>query len=140
MTSFSDATAQAQAFLKGQVTAEHCIEQALEQIAVQDPALNCFTAVLGDTASSQAKRLDTLASDALPSSGLAGTAFAAKNLFDIQGLTTRCRRVAKGAARSGNIDKTRRQQGIGTSLRVRHNQRNVLGSCYCINLGGIGQA
>ena len=56
------------------------VEQSLAAIAGKDKAINAFTAVLADRARRKSK--------AAPDGPLAGVPFAAKNLFDIEGVTT----------------------------------------------------
>jgi AtzE family amidohydrolase len=61
---------------------------ALERIANLDPTLNCFTAVLRDSALAQADAVDRSIAAGGDHGPLAGVPFAVKNLFDIAGLTT----------------------------------------------------
>jgi AtzE family amidohydrolase len=61
---------------------------AMERIENLNPALNCFTAVLGDHALSQARDLDRLIARGDDPGPLAGVPFAVKNLFDVAGITT----------------------------------------------------
>jgi AtzE family amidohydrolase len=56
------------------------VEAALARIAAQNPRINAFTAILAERALERAR--------ASVSGPLAGTVFAAKNLFDIAGLPT----------------------------------------------------
>ena len=66
------------------------VEQALSRIEATDARVNAFTAVLADRARCKARSLDE---GNAPSGGapqpLRGVPFAVKNLFDIEGLTTR---------------------------------------------------
>ena len=59
-------------------------DNALERIARLDGGLNAFTAVLADQAREQAAAIDARRQ----AGPLAGMTFAAKNLYDIRGLTT----------------------------------------------------
>jgi 1-carboxybiuret hydrolase len=61
---------------------------ALERIGNLDPALNCFTAVLRDSALKQAADVDNRIAKGEDPGPLAGVPFAVKNLFDIAGITT----------------------------------------------------
>ena len=78
----------ANAVQSGDVSAETVATRALEAIAWLNPKVNAFTDVLVDRALSDAQAVDkALAGGAsLP---LAGVPFAAKNLYDIQGIATR---------------------------------------------------
>ena len=61
---------------------------ALERIAAVDPALNCFTSVLRDSALAQAEALDRRIAHGDDPGPLAGVPFAVKNLFDVAGTVT----------------------------------------------------
>ena len=68
-------------------TAVSAVEQALARIEATDARVNAFTAVLADRARRSARALDEKGpAGAHP---LRGMPFAVKNLFDIEGLTTR---------------------------------------------------
>ncbi len=64
------------------------VEATLDRIARFDPLLNCFTAILAERARAAAARIDALIAAGRDPGPLAGVPFAAKNLFDIAGLTT----------------------------------------------------
>jgi AtzE family amidohydrolase len=70
------------------LTASEVIEGALGRIAAQDRDLNCFTAVLADSARREAAALDARIAAGDDPGPLAGAPFAVKNLFDVAGLTT----------------------------------------------------
>ena len=72
----------------GAVTALDVAEAALDRIGAADGELNCFTAVLADRALSDAAEVDRKISNGEDPGPLAGVPFAAKNLFDIQGIPT----------------------------------------------------
>ena len=72
----------------GRLRAVEVIGEALGEIARRNPALNAFTLVLADDAMSAAKRLDAAIAGGDVPGPLAGVPFAAKNLFDIEGVTT----------------------------------------------------
>ena len=76
----------AAAVSSGKQSAAAVVEAALERIARLNPTLNAFTAVTAERARAKARALDVTPDRArLP---LAGVPFAAKNLFDIEGLAT----------------------------------------------------
>ncbi|MEZ5737096.1 MAG: AtzE family amidohydrolase [Novosphingobium sp.] len=73
---------------EGAMTAEAAVARSLAAIAERDPQLNCFTKVLGDEALADARALDA-DPERLQAAPLAGVPFAVKDLFDIEGQTTR---------------------------------------------------
>jgi len=83
-----DGTGLAQAVRSRRFSAREITTQTLEAIHQHDPALNCFTTVLRDSALEQADRIDHRIRAGEESGPLAGVPFAVKNLFDIAGLTT----------------------------------------------------
>lgn len=83
-----DAASLAQAVQAQQVKATGVVEASLAQITALDPALNCFTAVLTESAQAQAEAVDQAIAAGLNPGPLAGVPFAVKNLFDIAGVTT----------------------------------------------------
>ena len=72
----------------GRLSARAVVEARLADIAARNAAFNAFTTVLADEALADAAAVDAT----IPAGGdpgpLAGVPFAAKNLFDIRGLTT----------------------------------------------------
>jgi len=72
----------------GRATARSVVAERLADIASRNPAFNAFTAVLGDQALADAAALDATIAVGADPGPLAGVPFAAKNLFDIEGLTT----------------------------------------------------
>lgn len=70
---------------RGGARVRDTIERCLGAITVADPAINAYTEVLIDRALARADALDALGRRDLP---LFGVPFAAKNLFDIAGLST----------------------------------------------------
>ncbi len=70
------------------VTAREVTARALERIRARDPSLNCFTAVLTESALRDAEAVDAALADGRAPGLLAGVPFAVKNLFDVAGLTT----------------------------------------------------
>jgi aspartyl-tRNA(Asn)/glutamyl-tRNA(Gln) amidotransferase subunit A len=64
-------------------------EAALARIATRDPVLNSFTDVTADRARAKARAVDAGIAAGQNAGPLAGVPFAVKNLFDVQGLSTR---------------------------------------------------
>ena len=64
-------------------------DAALARIARHDPVLNSFTDVVADRARARARAIDAQIAAGKNPGPLAGVPFAVKNLFDVQGLTTR---------------------------------------------------
>src|SRR5258708_7901627 len=64
-------------------------EAALARIAKHDPVLNSFTDVTADRARAKARAIDAAVAAGKNAGPLAGVPFAVKNLFDVQGLSTR---------------------------------------------------
>jgi AtzE family amidohydrolase len=85
---YADAIAISTAVRSGEVSAQAVISEALERIAVQNLALNCFTAVITEQAIANAVRVDEAIAAGKDPGLLAGVPFAVKDLFDIEGLTT----------------------------------------------------
>jgi AtzE family amidohydrolase len=69
-------------------SARNVAEAALARIDSLDPALNCFTAVLRQSALAQAEAIDQKLIAGSDPGPLAGVPFAVKNLLDIAGITT----------------------------------------------------
>jgi len=69
-------------------SAREVTEAALTRIETLDPVLNCFTAVLSQSALAQADEIDLQVKNGADPGPLAGVPFAVKNLFDIAGVTT----------------------------------------------------
>ena len=70
------------------VSARAVVAAALERVGKRDASLNCFTAVLRDTALGEAERIDRTIAAGGDAGPLAGVPFAVKNLFDVAGVTT----------------------------------------------------
>lgn len=79
----------AEAVGNGKVTALATINAALARIAAHDAQLNSFTDVLADRARATAAKIDATVANGGKVGPLAGVPFAVKNLFDVQGLSTR---------------------------------------------------
>jgi AtzE family amidohydrolase len=70
------------------VTAREVTAGALDRVRARDPSLNCFTAVLAESALRDAEAVDAALAAGREPGPLAGVPFAVKNLFDVAGLTT----------------------------------------------------
>src|SRR5476649_2212337 len=71
------------------ISALSVTEAALARIARHDPVLNAFTDVTADRARARARAVDAAIAAGQNAGPLAGVPFAVKNLFDVQGLSTR---------------------------------------------------
>src|ERR1700736_4734646 len=92
MTADSDglsAAETAQAVTGRRMSALGVTEAALARIAKHDPVLNSFTDITGNRARAKARAVDAAISAGHNAGPLAGVPFAVKNLFDVQGLSTR---------------------------------------------------
>src|ERR1700722_19338141 len=92
MTADSDALSAAeiaQAVAGRRMSAVAVTEAALARIAKRDEILNCFTDVTADRARAAARAIDAAIAAGQKTGPLAGVPFAVKNLFDVQGLSTR---------------------------------------------------
>jgi aspartyl-tRNA(Asn)/glutamyl-tRNA(Gln) amidotransferase subunit A len=74
---------------QGEVSAEAVTSSYLDRIARLNPALNAYTDVTAERALAQARGIDAARARGEALGPLAGVPFAAKNLFDIEGLPTR---------------------------------------------------
>ncbi len=83
-----DAVAIAGAVRGGKLRAREAVEAALAAIAARNGDLNCFTKVLEAEALADADAVDRRVAAGEDAGLLAGVPFAAKNLFDIAGVTT----------------------------------------------------
>src|SRR6266446_4323839 len=92
MTSTPDALSAsdiAQAVAGRSLSAEGVTEAALARIKLHDKVLNSFTDVTADRARAKARAIDATIAAGKNAGPLAGVPFAVKNLFDVQGLSTR---------------------------------------------------
>ncbi len=85
---FTSASEISEKVQSGQISALSVIETFLARIDAINPKLNAYTTVCRDRAVSKAKALDRKISNGEPVGILAGVPFAAKNLYDIEGITT----------------------------------------------------
>ena len=83
-----DATAIARAVRSRMLRARDTVEASLDAIRTRDAGLNCFTSFLESDALDAADALDRRIAAGEDVGPFAGVPFAAKNLFDITGLTT----------------------------------------------------
>jgi AtzE family amidohydrolase len=89
-TSVSPSAAEiAQAVHNRKMSALDATEAALQRIAKHDSILNAFTDVTVERARAKAKAVDAAIAAGNSVGPLAGVPFAVKNLFDVQGLSTR---------------------------------------------------
>lgn len=99
----------------GETTARAVTEAALARIAAQNPAVNAFTAVLAERALADAAAIDARIAAGEALGPLAGVPFAAKNLFDLEGIPTlagsKIRRTAPPA--TGDAFLVRQMQAAG---------------------------
>src|SRR4030081_55974 len=79
----------AQAVASRKMSAAAATEAALARIAKHDAILNSFTDVTAERARARAKSIDAAIAAGKNVGPLAGVPFAVKNLFDVQGLSTR---------------------------------------------------
>jgi AtzE family amidohydrolase len=92
MTSTPDglsASAIAQAVAGRKISALAVTEATLARIAQHNPVLNAFTDVTADRARARARGIDAIVAAGKNAGPLSGVPFAVKNLFDVQGLSTR---------------------------------------------------
>ncbi len=78
-----------QAIASGATTATAEVRAALARIAARNQELGAFTDVLANRALGRADHIDRLRAKGVDLPPLAGVPFAAKNLFDVVGVTTR---------------------------------------------------
>ena len=71
------------------VSAAQVVDATLAKIAVVDPKLNAFTDIVADRAKQRASKIDEAIAAGRDVGPLAGVPFAVKNLFDVEGLSTR---------------------------------------------------
>jgi AtzE family amidohydrolase len=79
----------AQAVATRKMSALDAAEAALARIARHNPVLNAFTDVTADRGRARARAVDAAIAAGKNVGPLAGVPFAVKNLFDVQGLSTR---------------------------------------------------
>ncbi|MEI6135890.1 MAG: AtzE family amidohydrolase [Chloroflexota bacterium] len=82
------ATQIAAAVARREVSARDVLASALDRIATTNPRLNAFSALLTERALARATRLDEAIARGEAVGPLAGVPFAAKNLYDIEGIAT----------------------------------------------------
>lgn len=82
------ATQIAAAVVRREVSARDVLASALDRIATTNPRLNAFSALLTERALARATRLDEAIARGEAVGPLAGVPFAAKNLYDIEGIAT----------------------------------------------------
>src|SRR5437899_7763775 len=96
-----------QAVAGRKISALAVTEAALARIAKHNPVLNSFTDGTADRARAKARAIDAAVAAGQNAGPLAGVPFAVKNLFDVQGLSTRAgskiNRDLKPAARDATL-------------------------------------
>ena len=102
----------------GRVSAVQIAKCALSQVAERDPELNCFTGGLRDRALESAEAIDDAIRQGRDPGPLAGVPFAAKNLFDIEGVITLAGSVIEAGkpAASANSAMVARMEAAGAVL------------------------
>ena len=83
------AEAVADAVRSGRITATEIAETVLDRISARNAALCAYTDVLADRALREARAVDRIVADGGDPGPLAGVPYGVKNLFDVEGLTTR---------------------------------------------------
>jgi aspartyl-tRNA(Asn)/glutamyl-tRNA(Gln) amidotransferase subunit A len=108
----------AQAVAARTVTALEVVEAALARIKRHDGILNSFTDVTADRARARARAIDAAIAAGQSTGPLAGVPFAAKNLFDVEGLATRAGSKINRAREPASRDATliERMQAAGAVL------------------------
>lgn len=86
---FSSASRIADAVTAGRIRARDIVESYLDKIEQRDPRLNCFTSLSAEAARRDAQLLDKRIEDGISVGPLAGVPFAVKDLFDVEGETTK---------------------------------------------------
>jgi len=84
-----DATALAAAVRNGECRAEQVLDACIARIGATDPQVNAFTDRTFERARHEARAIDARRARGERLPPLAGVPYAVKNLFDIEGLTTR---------------------------------------------------
>ncbi|MDR5752992.1 MULTISPECIES: AtzE family amidohydrolase [unclassified Caballeronia] len=98
-----DAFGIARAYAQGEFTARDLIDDTFGRIAIGDKHVNAFTALTMERAFDEAAQLDAKRAKGESLPPLAGVPFAAKNLFDVAGITT----IAGSRILAGNAPATR---------------------------------
>jgi len=113
-----DASVLAEQIRSGRLKASEVTATALSKIERLDTRLNCFTATLVDSAKQQAAEIDRKIAAGEDPGPLAGVPFAAKNLFDIAGVTTLAGSTIQAGKPAATRDATavERLKGAGAVL------------------------
>lgn len=104
---WSSAAEIAAAVASGRASATSVVEATFAGIRERNPLLNSFTATTEQRALARARALDAAGAAGRPLGPLAGVPFAAKNLFDIEGLPT-----LAGAKINGDAPPARRDAAL----------------------------
>lgn len=89
MIAAMDATTIVAAVRIGELRAEQVLDACIARIETTDPQINAFTDRTFERARREARAVDAKRERGEPLPALAGVPYAVKNLFDIEGLTTR---------------------------------------------------
>ena len=89
MIAAMDATALAAAVRDGEYRAEQVLDACIARIEATDPQVNAFTDRTFESARREARIIDAKRARGEPLPALAGVPYAVKNLFDVEGVTTR---------------------------------------------------
>ena len=102
----------------GEMLAEEALEHCIARIEVTDPRVNAFTDGTFERATREARAIDAKRArgEVLPS--LAGMPYAVKNLFDIEGMTTRAGSKVRNGQPAATADAVlvQRMQAAGAVL------------------------
>lgn len=85
---FGTAISLAERIRRKEISATDVIDQTLHTIEQENDRYNCFTRILKDRAVAEAKEIDRKIQAGLDPGSMAGVPYAAKDLFDIQGIPT----------------------------------------------------
>ncbi len=94
----------ADAIRGGRQSAVAATAQALADVTARNPALNAFTTVTADRALAEAAAVDATVAAGRDPGTLAGVPVAVKNLFDLEGVTTRAGAALRGEAPPATAD------------------------------------
>ena len=98
----------------GGTSAVEVVQETLARIERVDKSLNCFTTVLAERALANAGAVDVAIAAGRRVGPLAGVTFAVKNLFDVEGLTTRA-----GSCATTRLPRAMRRQSSACTRRAR---------------------
>jgi AtzE family amidohydrolase len=102
----------------GEMQAEEALEHCIARIEVTDPRVNAFTDGTFERAIREARAIDIKRARGVPLPPLAGMPYAVKNLFDVEGMTTRAGSKVRNEAAPAHADAelVRRMHAAGAVL------------------------